>query len=154
MSRCRTAVCDDTGVVDGHLCFYCQLGVYPHMSRKAGESCGCLPDLFVDLCVQGEVVGSGGAEIRKLVEGVEFVVVDGDDWQYPCVMYQDVRLLHAAGQLEVLACRREAIHQRLEFMGGGGDHNCRVISKKHVSGEDFTYFCCGSEAGDIEQHAI
>ena len=34
-----------------------------------GESCICLPD---PLCFQGEVVGDGGAEVRKVVDGVEF----------------------------------------------------------------------------------
>ena len=54
-------------------------------NRKAGESCSFLPDPLVDLCVQGEVVGSGGAKVRKLVDGVEFV---GEDWQYLCVLCQ------------------------------------------------------------------
>ena len=34
-----------------------------------GESCICLPD---PLGFQGEVVGDGGAEVRKVVDGVEF----------------------------------------------------------------------------------
>ena len=55
---------DDTGVIDCHDCFHCQFVVYPHTSREAGKSCSCLPDPLVDLCVQGEVVGDGGAEVR------------------------------------------------------------------------------------------
>ena len=39
----------DTCVVDCHLCFH--FGVYPHTSHEAGESCSCLPDPLVDLCV-------------------------------------------------------------------------------------------------------
>ena len=62
---------DDTDVVDCHLCFHCQLVVYPHSSREAGESCSCLPDPLVDLCVQREVVGDGRANVRKLVDGVD-----------------------------------------------------------------------------------
>ena len=60
-SPCLAAVqhcADDTGVVDGHLCFHGHLGVYPHTTREAGESCSCLPDPLVSLCVQGD----GGAE--------------------------------------------------------------------------------------------
>ena len=53
--------------------------VYPHTSREAGENCSCLSNPLVDLCVDGQVVGDGGAEVRKVIEGVEFVVVDGND---------------------------------------------------------------------------
>ena len=70
-SPCLAAVqqyADDTGVVDCHLCFHCQLGVYPHTSREAGESCSCPPDPLVVLCVQGEVAGGGGAEVRKRMD--------------------------------------------------------------------------------------
>ena len=82
---------DDTGVVDGHLCFHCQLGVYSHTSREAAESCSCLSDHLVDLCVQGQVVGDGGAEVRQ----VEFADIDGNDLRCLRVLYQDVRLLQA-----------------------------------------------------------
>ena len=67
-SPCLNAVqqcADDTGVVDGHLCFHSQLGVYSHTSREAGESCNCLSDPLVDRCVQGEVFGDGGSEVCK-----------------------------------------------------------------------------------------
>ena len=38
-----------------------------------------------------------------MMDGVEIVVVDGDDWRYLCVLCQDVRLLQADGQPDVLA---------------------------------------------------
>ena len=53
-SPCLAAVqqyANDTGVIDCHLCFNCQLGVYPYTSHEAGESCSCLPDPLDDLCV-------------------------------------------------------------------------------------------------------
>ena len=56
-------------------------------------------------------------------------------------------------RLEVFAGLRETVHQRLEFVLGVG-RNRRVISKQHVYDEGFTYFCFGSEAGEVEQHAV
>ena len=66
-----------------------------------------------------------------MMDSVEFVVVDGDDWRCLRVLYQDVPLLQADGQSNVLASQREAVHQRLEVLLGG-DRNCRVINKQHV----------------------
>ena len=84
-SPCRAAVqlcADDTGVVGCHFCFHCQVGVYPHTNREGGESCSRLLDPLVGLCVHGGVVGDGGAEVRQLMDGVEFVVIDGNDWRW------------------------------------------------------------------------
>jgi len=94
-SPCLTAVqqcADDTGVVGGHLCFHCPLGVYSHTSLEAGESCSCLSDPLVDRRIQGQVAGDGGADVRK----VEFAVVDGNNWRCLRVLYQDVRLIQAS----------------------------------------------------------
>ena len=144
-SPCLAAIqqcAEDTGVVNCHLCFHSQHGIYPHTSHQAGESCSCLSDPLVDMYryVKGEVVGDGGAKVHKLTDSIKFVVVDGDDWQCLCVLCQDVRLLQADGQLEVFAGLRETVHQRLEFVLGVG-RNRRVISKQHVCDEGFTYFC-------------
>ena len=84
-SPCRAAVqlcADDTGVVGCHFCFHCQVGVYPHTSREACESYSRLLDPRVDLCVQRQVVGDGGAAVRQLMDGVKFVVVVGNDWRW------------------------------------------------------------------------
>ena len=43
-----------------------------------------------------------------MMDGVEFLVVDGDGWRCLCVLSSDVRLLQADGQHEVLAGLREA----------------------------------------------
>ena len=65
------------------------------------------------LCVQRDIAGDGGAEVRKLMDGVvEFIVVDGDDWRCLRAMYQDVRLLQADAQPEVLAGLRDAVHRK------------------------------------------
>jgi hypothetical protein len=44
--------------------------------------CSTFPDPLFELCVQGEVVGDDGAMIRKLMDLVEFLVVDDDDMRW------------------------------------------------------------------------
>jgi len=61
-----------------------------------------------------------------------------------CVLCQDVRLLQADGQPEVHAGMREAVHQRLQFQ-------LVQLPRQHVSDEVFTYFCFGSEAGEVDR---
>ena len=60
---------EDAGVVHSHFCLHGQLGVCPHTRCEAIECCSCLPDPFVHLSVQGEVVGD-----------IKLIVVDGDGW--------------------------------------------------------------------------
>ena len=53
-SPCLAAIqqcADNTGNVDRHICLQRQLGVCPHSSRAPSESCSCLPNPLVDLCV-------------------------------------------------------------------------------------------------------
>ena len=76
--------------------------VYPHTSREASYSCSCISDPLVGLCVQGQVFGDGGADVRKVMSGVESVVLDCNDWRCLRVLYLDARLLQADGQARSL----------------------------------------------------
>ena len=75
---------DNTGLVDCNLCLHRQLGACPHSSRETGESWSCLFNPLVDICVQGEVVNDGGAEVGDLADSIEFIVVDGNDRRCFC----------------------------------------------------------------------
>ena len=56
------------------------LGFVPHTCCEARKDCGCLPDSLVDLHVQREVVGDGGAEVRELMDCIELIIIDGNGW--------------------------------------------------------------------------
>ena len=70
---------DNTGNVDRHICRHRELGACPDSSQATSESWSCLPNPLVDLCVQGEVVSDGGAEVGELADNIEFVVVNAND---------------------------------------------------------------------------
>ena len=78
--------------------------------------------IFLSISVANErlLVMVHGVEVRKVMDGVEFVVVDGDDWRCLCVLCQNVRLLRVDGQPDVLAGLRETVHLRLRFLLGVG----------------------------------
>ena len=63
----------------------------------ASKCCGCLPSPLIDLSVQGEVVSDGGAKICELFNNIELIVIDGDGWQFHCILPQDVCLLETDG---------------------------------------------------------
>ena len=113
-SPCLDAIqqcADNTGIVDCHLCLHRQLGACPHSSRETSESCRCLPNPLVDLCVQGEVVSDGGAEVGELADSIKFVVVDGNDRQCFCVLSQDIRLFRLMVSPKSLhACEKQSIN--------------------------------------------
>ena len=52
---------------------------------------------LIDLSVQGEVVGDGGAKICELFNDIELIVIDGDGWQFHSILPQDVCLLQTDG---------------------------------------------------------
>ena len=64
----------NTGIVLYHLGLYCQFGVGPHSWSEASKCCGCLPNHLINLSVQGEVVGDGGAKICELFNDIELIV--------------------------------------------------------------------------------
>ena len=39
--------------------------------------------------------GDGGAKICELFNYIELIVIDGDGWQFHCILLQDVCLLQA-----------------------------------------------------------
>ena len=101
-SPCLAAVqqcINDTGVVDIHFCIHCQLVVYPNTSCEQGDCCSVFPVLLVDICVEGNVVGDSGADVHKPWSVQSSLVMMG----VACVICQDVRLLQAEGQSEVLS---------------------------------------------------
>ena len=53
--------------------------------------------ILIDLSVQGGVVGDGGAKICELFNDIELIVIDGDGWQFRCILPQDVGLLETDG---------------------------------------------------------
>ena len=83
----------NTVSVDCHICLHRQLGACPHSGRETSDSCILFHNPLVDLCVQREVVGEGGAAVGDLADSIEFVVVDGSDRRCFCVLSQDIRLL-------------------------------------------------------------
>ena len=89
-------------IVDRDLCLHGHIGACPHSSSETSESSSCLPNPLVDICVQGEVVSDGGAEVGQLADSIEFVVVDGNERRWFCVLSQDIRLLQTDVQSEVL----------------------------------------------------
>ena len=102
---------DNTVVADCHFCLHRQLGACPNSSCETGESCSCLPNPIVELCIQREVVSDGGAEVGELAENIEFIVVDGNDRRCFCILSQCIRLLQTDSQSEVLTGLRDAVHQ-------------------------------------------
>ena len=117
------------------------------------KCCGCLPNPLINLSVQGEVVSDGGAKICKLFNDIELIVIDGDGWQFHCILSQDFGLLETGGKSEILAGLRETVYQCLQLLLGVGCHGC-IVSEQHVSDEGFTNFCLGCEAAKIEKPAI
>ena len=71
---------DDIGAVHCRLCSSCQLRVCPNSSCEASECRSCLADPLVDLSVYGEVIGDSGPDICKLLDGIKFVFIDGNEW--------------------------------------------------------------------------
>ena len=53
--------------------------------------------ILINLSVQGEVVGDDGAEICEVFNDIELIVIDGDGWQFHCILPQDVCLLQTDG---------------------------------------------------------
>ena len=54
----------NAGVVHSHLCLHGQLGVWPHMKCGESECCSCLSDPFINLSVQGEVIGDCWSKVH------------------------------------------------------------------------------------------
>ena len=73
------------------------------------KCCGCLSIPLIDLSVQGEVIGDGGAKICELLNDVQFAVIDGDGWQFDCILPQEVCLLQTDGLSEILAGKKEMV---------------------------------------------
>ena len=84
---------DDTGIAHYHVGLHCQFGVGQHSWSAASKCCGCLLNPLIDLSVQGEVVSDGGAKICELSNDIELIVIDGDGWQFHCILSQDVGLI-------------------------------------------------------------
>ena len=95
----------------------------------------------------------GGAKICELFNDIELIVIDGDGWQFHCILPQDVCLLQTDGYSEILAGLRETVHQSLQLLLGVGRHCC-IDLEQHVSDEGFTNLCLGSEAAKIEKPAF
>ena len=146
---------DDTGIVHCHLGLHCQLGVGPHSCCEACKGCGCLLNLLINLCIQGEVVGDGGTKVGELMDCIKLIVIDSDGWWCCGALAQDVCLLQADGQPKVTPGLGQVVHQCLKIMlPAAVGHYCRIISKQQVSDNGFTYFGPGSQVGKIEQPTI
>ena len=88
---------DNTSIAHDHLGLHCQFGVGPHSCSEASKCCSCLSNPLIDLSVQGEVASDGGAKIRELSNDIELIAIDGDGWQFHCILPQDVCLLQTDG---------------------------------------------------------
>ena len=53
--------------------------------------------ILLSIYVQGEIVGDGVAKICELFNDIELIVIDGDGWQFHCILLQDVCLLQTDG---------------------------------------------------------
>ena len=86
-SPCLAAIqqcADDTGIADCHV-FGGLEAIQTRVVRRA-RVVTAFP-ILLSIYLSKEIVGDGGAEVRKVMDGVEFVVVDVDDWRWLCVLY-------------------------------------------------------------------
>ena len=77
-----------TCIADCHIFVFTDSLGLVHTRDERELSCPHNP--LVDLFVQGEVVSDGGAEVGELADNIEFIVVDGNDRRFFCVLSQDV----------------------------------------------------------------
>ena len=124
----------NTGIVARHHFLHRHIGACPQSSCQKSESCSCLPNPLVDLCIRGEVVSDGGAEVGELVDSMEFVVVDGNDRQqcFCAVLLLCPVPRHSSDWWSVRSPYTslwEAVHQWLEFIPGVGRNGITLIEK-------------------------
>ena len=59
---------------------------------------------------------------------IELTVIDGDGWQFHCILHQDVGLLDTDGSSEILAGLRETVLQCLQLLLGVRCHCCILLT--------------------------
>ena len=78
------------------LVFTVNLGLVHTREVRRASVVSAFP-ILINLSVQGEVVSDGGADICELFNDIELIVIDGDGWQFHCILPQDVCLLQTNG---------------------------------------------------------
>ena len=101
------------GLIDLHLGVGGQHGIVPYSCCKAAHCCLGLANPGVELGVQGEVAGDGGAKVDKFIHHFRCVVADGDVWSTADILPHDVGLLETDCEAKLPTCACEPSDESL-----------------------------------------
>ena len=90
------------------------------------ECCGSFPNSLIELTVNGEVVCDGRPQVHKLMNDLQFVVVDEERWCFLNVLPHDLHFCQTDGKSKVSASIRTAVQKPLEVFLSVSCNGCII----------------------------
>ena len=105
---------DYTGFIHIDFGMFCQPVVRPYIFCEPGECCDGFPNSRIELTVDGEVVCDGRPQVQKLMNDLQFVVVDEERRCFLNVLSHDLRFCQADGRSKMSASIRKVVQKLLK----------------------------------------